>query len=229
MQVVPSGGQICNQCKWRHLVAKIGTNASEAIWWTILQLMKIAPSQVIVSGSVVPLAMFSTTPNDCSFFISIMFILNLLTIFKAISDPFRTTIKPFSFRYAHRLFLSFWQRHSWPQQIVDWWLDSLLDQSLKMLSHFQNSVVFLGTGHAVAWYASRGQKKENAPPPTHPRNVLAVVPPVLIQTVTFLTFMWLKHGGICKPPTALKTTVLESDANVIFVKYPVTFSIRHRK
>ena len=92
---------------------------------------------------------FSTTPNDCSFFISIMFILNLLTIFKAISDPFKTTIKPFSFRHAHRLFLSFWQRHSWPQQIMDWWLDSLLDQSLKMLNQFQNLVV-LGTGHAVA-------------------------------------------------------------------------------
>ena len=49
MQVVPSGGQICNQCKWRHLVAKIGTNACDAIWWTILQLMQIAPSQVIDS------------------------------------------------------------------------------------------------------------------------------------------------------------------------------------
>ena len=32
MQVAQSGGQICNQCKWRHLVAKIGTNASGAIW-----------------------------------------------------------------------------------------------------------------------------------------------------------------------------------------------------
>ena len=44
MQVVPSGGQICNQCKWRHLVAKFGTNASGAIWWPILQLMQVAPS-----------------------------------------------------------------------------------------------------------------------------------------------------------------------------------------
>ena len=44
MQVVPSGGQICNQCKWRHLVDKFGTNASGAIWWTILQLMQVAPS-----------------------------------------------------------------------------------------------------------------------------------------------------------------------------------------
>ena len=27
MQVAPSGGQICNECKWRHLVAKFATNA----------------------------------------------------------------------------------------------------------------------------------------------------------------------------------------------------------
>ena len=33
IQVVPSGGQICNQCIWLHLVAKFGTNASGAIWW----------------------------------------------------------------------------------------------------------------------------------------------------------------------------------------------------
>ena len=40
-------GQICNQiwnlCKWRHLVANLATNSSGAIWWTILQLMQIAP------------------------------------------------------------------------------------------------------------------------------------------------------------------------------------------
>ena len=71
MQVVPSGGQICNQCKWRHLVAKFETNASGAIWWPNLQLIQVAPSgnhalwslnlvQVTesISGSVVPLAMF---------------------------------------------------------------------------------------------------------------------------------------------------------------------------
>ena len=40
MQVVPSGGQICNQCKWRHLVAQFGTNASGAIWWPNLQQMQ---------------------------------------------------------------------------------------------------------------------------------------------------------------------------------------------
>ena len=32
MQVAPSGGQICNACKWRHLVAKFATYASGAIW-----------------------------------------------------------------------------------------------------------------------------------------------------------------------------------------------------
>ena len=43
MQVVPSVGQICNQCMWLHLVAKFGTNVSGAILWTILQLMQIVP------------------------------------------------------------------------------------------------------------------------------------------------------------------------------------------
>ena len=42
MQVAPSGGQICNQFKWRHLVAKFGTNASGTIWWPNLQLMQVA-------------------------------------------------------------------------------------------------------------------------------------------------------------------------------------------
>ena len=31
MQVAPSGGQICNQCQWRHLVAKFGTNTSHGV------------------------------------------------------------------------------------------------------------------------------------------------------------------------------------------------------
>ena len=44
MQVVPSGGQICNQCKWRHLVAKFATYASGAIWWPNLHLMQVASS-----------------------------------------------------------------------------------------------------------------------------------------------------------------------------------------
>ena len=38
-QVMPSGGQICNQCRWRHLVAKFATKVSGAIWWPNLQLM----------------------------------------------------------------------------------------------------------------------------------------------------------------------------------------------
>ena len=41
MQVVPSGGQICNSCKWRHLVAKFVTDASGATWW-LLEPMQVA-------------------------------------------------------------------------------------------------------------------------------------------------------------------------------------------
>ena len=44
MQVVPLGGQIWNKCQWRHMVGKIATNASGAIWWANLQLMQLAPS-----------------------------------------------------------------------------------------------------------------------------------------------------------------------------------------
>ena len=48
MQVTPYGGQICNLCKWRHLVDKCATNASGAIWWTILQLMQVTqPSHLL--------------------------------------------------------------------------------------------------------------------------------------------------------------------------------------
>ena len=53
MQVAPSGGQICNLCKWRHLVAKFGTNASGVM--LLLNLNQVTES---ISGSVVPLAMF---------------------------------------------------------------------------------------------------------------------------------------------------------------------------
>ena len=56
MQVVPSGGQICNWCKWCHLVVKFATNTSGTIWLPNLQLMQVTES---ISGSVVPLAMFS--------------------------------------------------------------------------------------------------------------------------------------------------------------------------
>ena len=31
--MVPSGGQICNKCKWRRLMAKFATYFSGAIWW----------------------------------------------------------------------------------------------------------------------------------------------------------------------------------------------------
>ena len=38
-------GQIYNQCKERHLVAKFTINASSAIWWPNLKLMQVAPSE----------------------------------------------------------------------------------------------------------------------------------------------------------------------------------------
>ena len=44
MQVVPSGGQIRNQCKWCHLVAKFAIKVSGAIWWPNLELMQVALS-----------------------------------------------------------------------------------------------------------------------------------------------------------------------------------------
>ena len=42
MQVVPSGGQNCNYCKWCHLVAKFVTYACSATWWPKLEPMLIA-------------------------------------------------------------------------------------------------------------------------------------------------------------------------------------------
>ena len=44
MQMAPSGGQICNQCKWCHLVAKFGTNDRFAISWPNLELTQVALS-----------------------------------------------------------------------------------------------------------------------------------------------------------------------------------------
>ena len=41
-QVVPLGGQIGNLCKWCHLVAKFGTNASGVTWWPNLETMQVA-------------------------------------------------------------------------------------------------------------------------------------------------------------------------------------------
>ena len=37
MQVMPSGGQIWNSCKWRHLVGKFATNVIGTIWWSKLE------------------------------------------------------------------------------------------------------------------------------------------------------------------------------------------------
>ena len=71
MKVAPSGGQICNYCKWSHLVAKFATNvkwrhlvakfANNVSGAMLLpSLIKVTES---ISGSVVPLAMFSQ-PNS---------------------------------------------------------------------------------------------------------------------------------------------------------------------
>ena len=40
MQVAPPVDQICNQYKWRHLVAKFSTNGFGTTWWPNLQLMQ---------------------------------------------------------------------------------------------------------------------------------------------------------------------------------------------
>ena len=53
MQVAQSGVQIWNSCKWRHLVAKFATNASGPMLSTLVQVTES------ISGSVVPLAMFT--------------------------------------------------------------------------------------------------------------------------------------------------------------------------
>ena len=49
MQVAPSGGQICNLCKWCHLVANFATYASGAMLSP--NLVHVTKS---ISGSVVP-------------------------------------------------------------------------------------------------------------------------------------------------------------------------------
>ena len=53
MEVMQPGGQLWKQCKWRHLVAKFGTNAS--VDMLLLNLIQVTET---ISGSVVPLAMF---------------------------------------------------------------------------------------------------------------------------------------------------------------------------
>ena len=42
MHVTLPGGQLWNQCKWCHLVAKFVTKASIATWWPKLEPMLIA-------------------------------------------------------------------------------------------------------------------------------------------------------------------------------------------
>merc|ERR1711978_481963 len=44
MYVTLPGGQLWNQCKWCHLVAKFANNASGTIWWLNLQLKQVVPS-----------------------------------------------------------------------------------------------------------------------------------------------------------------------------------------
>ena len=53
MHVTLPGGQLWNQCKWCHLVAKFATYASGVM--LLLNLIQVTES---ISGSVVPLAMF---------------------------------------------------------------------------------------------------------------------------------------------------------------------------
>ena len=56
MQVVPSGGKICNFCKWRHLVAKFATNARGATLWTSLLMINVCYTYLhcaLCKGSIV--------------------------------------------------------------------------------------------------------------------------------------------------------------------------------
>ena len=54
IKVAPSGGQICNKYKLRYLVVEFAINASGAM--LLPSLFQVSES---ISGSVVPLAMFS--------------------------------------------------------------------------------------------------------------------------------------------------------------------------
>ena len=54
--MVPSVGHICNESKWRHLVAKFATIVSGAM--LMPSLIQVTES---ISGSVVPLAMFGVS------------------------------------------------------------------------------------------------------------------------------------------------------------------------
>ena len=37
MQVAPPSDQMCNKCKWGHLVVELATNAIGATWWLNLK------------------------------------------------------------------------------------------------------------------------------------------------------------------------------------------------
>ena len=44
MQVTQPGGQVCNLCKWRHMMANIKTNANDLIETKTMELMQVAPT-----------------------------------------------------------------------------------------------------------------------------------------------------------------------------------------
>ena len=62
MQVSPSGGQICDQCKWRHLVAKLATNSSSTTEIKFSSLLKLWTQYSLF---VVPLALFENFVLNC--------------------------------------------------------------------------------------------------------------------------------------------------------------------
>ena len=70
MQVTPSGGQYFNSCKWRHLVAKFGTNASGAtISWRDNSSLDAIPwvrcaSGNVYNGTVLKTPKKNTTTNE---------------------------------------------------------------------------------------------------------------------------------------------------------------------
>ena len=45
-------GQVCNEFKWHHLVAKFATYASGAIWWPNMHLVMFAQKRCIAMESV---------------------------------------------------------------------------------------------------------------------------------------------------------------------------------
>ena len=67
MQVAPSCGQFFNSCKWRHLVAKFGTNASGAtISWRDNSSLDAIPWVRCASGNVYLLACKLVSFSACA-------------------------------------------------------------------------------------------------------------------------------------------------------------------